>query len=127
MLAMTEGVHSLEGRTCVITGATSGIGRATAIALNRAGANLILTGRREKLGKALAARLQRQSRAGHVEFLSADLADQEEVRSLAESVIAKEERIDVLINNAGARFNTFQKSADGIELTFATNHLGHFL
>jgi NAD(P)-dependent dehydrogenase (short-subunit alcohol dehydrogenase family) len=87
MLAMTKGGHSLQGRTCVITGATSGIGRATAIALNRAGANLILTGRRENIGKALAARLQSQSRAGRVEFLSADLSDQEQVRSLADSII----------------------------------------
>jgi NAD(P)-dependent dehydrogenase (short-subunit alcohol dehydrogenase family) len=124
---MNKAVHALEGRTCVITGATSGIGRAAAIALNHAGANLLLIGRREKLGQALTARLQRQSRSGRVEFLPADISDQKQVRSLAQSIKDKHDCIDVLINNAGAKFDTFNKSADGIELTFATNYLGHFL
>jgi NAD(P)-dependent dehydrogenase (short-subunit alcohol dehydrogenase family) len=119
--------HNLKGRTCVITGATSGIGRATAIALSEAGADLLLIGRRENIGKALAAKLQRRSGTGHVEFLHADISDQKQVRSLAQSIRAKYERLDVLINNAGAKFDTFQKSADGVELTFATNYLGHFL
>jgi NAD(P)-dependent dehydrogenase (short-subunit alcohol dehydrogenase family) len=124
---MNKAPHSLQGRTCVITGATSGLGRAAAIALNRAGANLLLIGRREKVGRALAARLRTCSGSGQVEFLRADISDQKQVRSLAQSISAKYDRLDVLINNAGAKFDTFQTSADGIELTFATNYLGHFL
>lgn len=117
----------MQGRTCVITGATSGIGRAAAIALNQAGANLVLIGRRENIGKALAAKLQRQSGGGRVEFLRADISDQKQVRSLAQFIKERHECIHVVINNAGAKFDTFQTSADGIELTFATNYLGHFL
>lgn len=124
---MKEGLYSLEGRTCVITGATSGIGRAAAIALSQAGADLILIGRRENIGKRLTAKLQHRSDSRRVEFLRADISDQKQVRSLAQSIKEKYDRIDVLINNAGARFDTFRKSTDGIELTFATNYLSHFL
>jgi retinol dehydrogenase 14 len=119
--------RSLEGRTCVITGATSGVGRATAVALSKTGANLVLVARREEIGIRLAVQLRDQPGAGQVEFLRADVSKQRQVRALAVAITAKHERIDVLINNAGAKFDTFQQSADGIELTFATNYLGHFL
>lgn len=114
-------------RTFVITGATSGIGRAAAQGLAATGANLILVGRRQPAGAKLAAALQRCRGAGRIDFLRADLSDQEQVRGLASAISAEYDRVDVLINNAGARFNHFQRSRDGIELTFATNHLSHFL
>jgi NAD(P)-dependent dehydrogenase (short-subunit alcohol dehydrogenase family) len=118
---------SMQGRTCVITGATSGIGRAAAVALGALGANLILLGRREVEGQRLAAALRGAPGAGTVEFVQVDLSDQRQVRALGADVALRTHSIDVLINNAGGRFNTFQQSPDGIELTFATNHLGHFL
>jgi NAD(P)-dependent dehydrogenase (short-subunit alcohol dehydrogenase family) len=118
---------SLQGRTCVITGATSGIGRATALALGALGANLILLGRREVEGQRVVAELRRSPGSGTVEFLQVDLSDQGQVCAIGADIVQKAHRVDVLINNAGARFNTFQQSVDGIELTFATNHLGHFL
>lgn len=117
----------MQGRTCVITGATSGIGRAAAVALGALGANLILLGRREVEGQRLAAALRGAPGAGTVEFVQVDLSDQRQVRALGADVALRTHSIDVLINNAGGRFNTFQQSPDGIELTFATNHLGHFL
>jgi len=117
----------LQGRTCVITGATSGIGRATAIALSTAGANLILVGRRESIGTQLAAQLRRRPGPGWAEFFRADISDQQQVRELASRISARQSHIDILINNAGARFNTFRRAPDGLELTFATNYLGHFL
>lgn len=124
---MNREAHRQTGRVCVITGATSGIGRATAQALVQAGFRLVLTGRRKELGARLASGLERQFGLGKVDFIPADLSNQAQVRELARAIEDKHPRVDVLINNAGARFNQYQASSDGIELTFATNHLGHFL
>ncbi|HEV2208387.1 MAG TPA: SDR family oxidoreductase [Verrucomicrobiae bacterium] len=124
---MSSFTRSLEGGVCVITGATSGIGRATAVALSGMGANLALIGRREEVGIKLAAKLRSKPGAGQVEFFRADLSDQRQMRNLGAAIASKYPRIDVLINNAGAKFDSFQQSVDGIELTFATNYLGHFL
>jgi len=117
----------LKGKTCVITGATSGIGRAAALQLGRLGADLVLTGRDERRGAKLVRRLQRDPACGTMLFLRADLSVQREVRELAAAIRSRCARVDVLINNAGARFDTFQLSPDKIEMTFATNHLSHFL
>lgn len=117
----------MKGKTCVITGATSGIGRAAALELGRQGANLILTGRNELLGANLISRIKRGHGRGDTLFLAADLSNHKDVRRLAVDIAKRSDHIDVLINNAGARFNDFRLSEDGVELTFATNHLGHFL
>ncbi len=117
----------MKGKTCVITGATSGIGRAAALEFGRLGANLILTGRNEPLGEKLIRRLERVKGHGSAHFLAADLSNRNDVRRLAVDIAKQTDRIDVLINNAGGRFNDFRLSEDGVELTFATNHLGHFL
>jgi NAD(P)-dependent dehydrogenase (short-subunit alcohol dehydrogenase family) len=117
----------MKGKTCVITGATSGIGRAAAVQLERLGADLILTGRDERRGAALLRRLQRDPACGTAHFMKADLSVQREVRGLAAAIRSRCERVDVLINNAGARFDTFRLTPDAIEATFATNHLSHFL
>lgn len=115
----------MEKKICLITGATSGIGRATAIELARLKFNLILTGRNIKNGFKLARNLEAKFNT-EVEFLKADISSLKEVKSLAEKIKNNYNRIDVLINNAGSRFADHKKSTDGIELTFATNHLGHF-
>ena len=117
----------MRNKLCIITGATSGIGRATALELGALGANLILLGRNESVGKNIAAQISRSPQAGTVLFLRCDLSSQQEVRHTAESIISRHSPVDLLINNAGARNDTFQRSAEGHELTFATNHLGHFL
>ena len=117
----------MNGKTCIITGATSGIGRATANELGVRGAALVLLGRNERAGAAVVAHIQRRTSAPRVEFIPTDLAHQASVRESAQAILSQHAQIDVLINNAGARNDTFQRSADGAELTFAANHLGHFL
>ena len=116
----------MQSKTALITGSTSGIGKATAIALGKAGYNLILTGRNEKRGNKIAKKIQRYSNV-HADFIKADISSLNEVKLLADKIKNKYTSLDVLVNNAGARFDAFKKSKDEIELTFATNYLGHFL
>lgn len=115
----------MNGQTCVITGATSGIGRAAALALGKLGAHLALLGRNESAGEAAVRRIR--ARGSKAEFFRTDLSILSEVREAARRITQRYSQIDVLINNAGARFDKYQRSADGFELTFATNHLSHFL
>jgi NAD(P)-dependent dehydrogenase (short-subunit alcohol dehydrogenase family) len=111
----------------VITGATSGIGRAAAGLLGAGGYDLALLGRNRNRGEAVRARLARTHPSGHFEFISCDLASMASARGAAMEIRARFGRIDLLINNAGTRIDRYQESADGFERTFATNHLGHFL
>jgi NAD(P)-dependent dehydrogenase (short-subunit alcohol dehydrogenase family) len=117
----------MKGRTCVITGATSGIGRAAAFELGVRGANLVLVGRNEDRGKEIVARVLRRAPASTVQFFRCDLTVRSEVLDVAKVIREKFGSIDVLVNNAGARFDTFAANPDGVERTFAGNHLGHFL
>lgn len=113
-------------KSCLITGATSGIGKAAAKELAKLGFDLILTGRSEQKGKEISDSLSKKFNV-RSEFIRCDISSLSDVRNFAEIVKSKYNKIDVLINNAGSRFGDYQKSVDGIELTFATNHLGHFL
>ena len=114
-------------KTCLITGATSGIGRAAAMELAQDGFDLILTGRNRRRGEAVCEAIRRQRPDARAVFHPCDISSLNAVRGLADRVVENHPVIDVLINNAGLRIDTYQQSADGIELTFATNHLGHFL
>lgn len=111
----------------VITGATSGIGRATAFRVAGPEVRLVLVGRNETMGKEVVSRIQSSSPQYICEFLRNDLSSLTEVRELAARINERYDRVDVLINNAGARFSQFEQTADALERTFATNHLGHFL
>jgi len=113
-------------KICLITGATSGIGRAAAKELSKLGFDLILTGRSEEKGKQFSDLLNKKYKISS-DFIRCDISALKDVRLFAEKVKSKYDRLDVLINNAGSRFSEYQKSSDEIELTFATNHLGHFL
>lgn len=117
----------LAGKICVITGATSGLGKAAASALAALNASLVLTGRNERAGNEFARKLRRRCLDASVEFVRADLSRQGDVRLLAAHISRTHERVDVLLNNAGGRFDEYDETSDGVELTFATNHLGHFL
>ncbi len=111
----------MKGKTCVVTGATSGIGRVTALELGRRGARLVLVCRDRAKAAAVAAEI------GGAEVVVADLSVQADVRRAAAEVLALCPRLDVLVNNAGALFQERRLTADGLESTFAVNHLAYFL
>jgi retinol dehydrogenase 14 len=116
----------LVGRTVLVTGATGGIGRATAMGLATMGANLAITGRDRGRTEG-AAREIRAVSSGQVDLFVADLSSQSEVRQLADEVLQSYPRIDVLVNNVGGYWNTRHVTPDGLEHTFALNHLAPFL
>ena len=122
-MAITE---RMDGKRVVITGATSGIGRATAQALGQLGANLLLVSRDRATGTALASHLRKTSGAS-AEFIEADLSSFAQVRAAAKQIRERWSTLDILLNNAGARFDAYASTPDNCEQTFATNHLGHFL
>ena len=117
---MTE--SQMDGKICLVTGGTAGIGLVTARSLAEQGAQVIVVGRDQRRGEATAAAL-----GAAVTFIAADLADQGEIRRLASKLRDRLPRLDVLVNNAGAMFGRRGLSPDGIEMTFALNHLGYFL
>src|SRR5690606_34717393 len=102
-----------------------GIGKVTAFELARAGATVVGVGRNpDKIRAALDEIGQTH---GSLEFLTADLSSQAEIRALAEAFTHQYDRLHVLVNNAGALYTDYRESVDGIELTFALNHLSYFL
>jgi retinol dehydrogenase-12 len=114
----------LSGKTVLITGATSGIGEATAIALARQGARVFVVGRDQARGAAVVQELTRAGGMG--EFLSANLLSLNDVARLADEVMKRTASLDVLVNNAGGMFRTKTMSADNIETTFALNTVAAF-
>jgi retinol dehydrogenase 12 len=126
MSALPVAAASMEGKTCLVTGATSGIGAVSAEVLARAGATVIVVGRNPQRCQATAARL-RDATGRAEEPIVADLSSQADVRRLAVTVLDRYPRIDVLLNNAGAVFTRRAESVDGIEMTWALNHLNYFL
>ncbi|MBJ6751603.1 SDR family oxidoreductase [Geomonas anaerohicana] len=119
--------RDMTGKICLVTGATSGIGRATALALARKGATLIGVGRDRVRCERSAETIVRESGNYQVEFWQADLSSQAEVRAIARRLSAVHPRLDLLVNNAGGRFDRRVTTAEGMEMTFALNHLGYFL
>jgi retinol dehydrogenase 14 len=117
---------SMAGKTVLVTGASSGIGKATALGLAALGARLAITGRNPDRAED-AAREIRTVGGGQVDVFIADLSSQAEVRRLAEEVLQCLPRIDVLVNNVGGYWNSRHLTADGLERTFALNHLAPFL
>jgi len=116
----------VRGRVCVVTGATRGIGRATALALAAQGAEVVIVGRDERRLDATRAELQRLTNNSRVFWVHADFASLESVRGAAQEVAHRWPAIHVLINNAGINSARRAESADGHELTFAVNHLAPF-
>ena len=114
-------------KICVITGATSGIGKETAKALAQKGAYVVIVGRNTKKCISTVKMLKKESRNTNVNYIQADLSDLKQVRSLAKKLKQDYPRIDVLVNNAGAYFTTRLESADGYEMNLALNHLSPFL
>jgi NAD(P)-dependent dehydrogenase (short-subunit alcohol dehydrogenase family) len=118
---------NLQGKYCLVTGATSGIGKETAVALATMGATVAIVARSKSKGEAALAEIKRVSGNDRVELYFADLSSMNAIRTLSDELHRRFERLDVLVNNAGAVFTERHDSVDGFELTFATNHLSYFL
>jgi retinol dehydrogenase 14 len=121
------GTSSMIGKTVLITGGTGGIGRAAAIGLASMGARVGITGRDRARAETAAAAIVRESGNPAVDLFVADMSSQTEVRRLADEVLAAYPRLDVLLNNVGGFWNHRHVTADGLEQTFALNHLAPFL
>jgi retinol dehydrogenase 14 len=117
----------MGGTTVLITGGTSGIGNATAVAMAAMGANVAIVGRNQERGEAAVEEIKAQSHNESVELMLADLSVQAEVRRLAEEFLERYDRLDVLVNNAGLVQSKRTETPDGIETTLAINHLAPFL
>ncbi|MGB2964461.1 MAG: SDR family oxidoreductase [Anaerolineales bacterium] len=117
----------MQGRRCLVTGATSGLGEVTAFALADLGAEVIIVSRDEEKCLSTLKRIQNQTGNPSVSYFKADLSSQKEIQGFADAVKKKYGRLDVLVNNAGGFFWSRQESVDGIEMTFALNHLNYFL
>jgi NAD(P)-dependent dehydrogenase (short-subunit alcohol dehydrogenase family) len=120
-------VADMTGKTVVITGGNSGIGLETAVALARAGAETVITARQRTRGEAALSDIRGRSGSDTVDMEVFDLGDLASVRAGAAGILARHDRIDVLVNNAGVVLSDRRLSVDGFEATFAVNHLGPFL
>jgi len=117
----------MNGRICIVTGATHGIGRATARALAASGATVLVHGRDLARARAVAEDISRDTGNPEVRFVQADFAQLAQVRRLAQELQSLLPRLDVLINNAAVMAAARARSAEGYDLTFAVNHLAPFL
>jgi NAD(P)-dependent dehydrogenase (short-subunit alcohol dehydrogenase family) len=120
------GAASMEGRTVVVTGANSGVGKATAVALARAGAFTVITARSASRGGEALADIRSASGSDQVELVVFDLADLSSVASGAQQILERCEHLHVLVNNAGLVLSERTETVDGFESTFGINHLGPF-
>ena len=124
---MCRSKASLAGKTVIITGANTGIGKETAIDMAKRHARVIMACRSVERGEKAADEVRRASGSSNVVFQQLDLASLTSVRRFCERVLKEEPRIDILINNAGIMACPYWKTEDGFEMQFGVNHLGHFL
>jgi len=121
----------MHGKTCVITGANTGIGKAAAEQLAALGAHVVMVCRNRERGERartdISAAAQEGGRDGSTELLIADLSSQSDVRAVAHDILVAHPKIDVLVNNAGLALARRELTVDGIERTFAVNYLAYFM
>ncbi|KAK5600892.1 hypothetical protein CRENBAI_007816 [Crenichthys baileyi] len=115
----------LHGKTVIVTGSNTGIGKTTAIVLAKRGARVILACRSKQRGEAALEDIKRESGSNQVVFMQLDLGSFKSVRNFAENFLKSEPRLDILINNAGLYM--LGRTEDGFGMMFGVNHLGHFL
>jgi NAD(P)-dependent dehydrogenase (short-subunit alcohol dehydrogenase family) len=118
---------AMQGKVCLVTGATSGIGLVTARELARKGAHVVLAGRNPTRCADAVRHVREQTGSRTVESLVADLSSRQQVRDLVRQFRERHSRLDVLVNNAGGISFTRRETVDGLEMTFAVNHLAYFL
>jgi len=124
---MQNSAANINGKVCLITGATSGIGFAATKELARRQAKITLIGRNRDKCSDTVSRIIEYTGNPNVYYILADLSILSEVRQAANQFLKKNRKLDVLINNAGVSLGKYQETAEGIEKTFAVNHLSHFL
>ena len=117
----------MNGKVCLVTGANTGIGKVAAVELARQGATVVMVCRDKAKGQAARREIQQASGNNQVDLLLADLSSQANIRKLAVDFKTRHSRLDVLLNNAGLYMPKRTLSTDGIETTFAVNHLAYFL
>ena len=117
----------MDGKTVIVTGANTGIGKATALDLANRGARVIVAARDEKKATIAVDDIKKKTNNQNVIFKKLDLASLASVRQFSKEILQEEEHIDVLINNAGVMYPPYTLTEDGFELQFGVNHLGHFL
>ena len=117
----------MKDKRVLITGATNGIGKSAALELAKMGAEVVIVGRSESKTRRVLDELKQASGSDRLDMLVADLSSIEQIRRVADEFRARYDRLDVLLNNAGAIFPTYQESVDGLEMTFALNHISYFL
>ena len=117
----------MQGKTALVTGGTTGIGFVTARALAEKGAAVTIVGRNPQRGEQAARAIRAEVPGAEVRFERADLSLLDESRRLARNIAESIDRLDVLVNNAGAIFSRRRVTADGLEATFALNHMSYFL
>ena len=117
----------MQNKICMVTGATSGMGKATATALAQMGATVILIARNQSKGEMVRDEIRMQSGNTKVEFMLADLSSQHSIRQLVDTFQQNYQHLHVLVNNAGGIFFQRETTVDGVEMTFAVNHLASFL
>ena len=124
---MCHSKAKLDGKTVIITGANTGIGKETAIDLAKRNARVILACRSQEKGKKAEVDVRRESGNNDVHFRQLDLSSFTSIRKFAKEVLVEESRVDILINNAAVMLCPYMKTEDGFETQFGVNHLGHFL
>jgi len=118
---------SSEGKICMVTGANSGIGKATAMGLAKMGATVVMACRKKEESEAVRVEIQEKSGNDDIDLLIVDLSSQRSVRKLANNFKKKYQQLHVLVNNAGVYFTKRHVTVDGLEMTFAVNYLSRFL
>jgi NAD(P)-dependent dehydrogenase (short-subunit alcohol dehydrogenase family) len=117
----------LDGKVCMVTGANAGIGKETALELARRGATVVMVARSLERGETSRQEIIANTGNERVDLLVADLSSQASIWAMTDEYKRKFDRLDVLVNNAGVFYSSRQESVDGLEMTFALNHLGYFM